>query len=281
MKYVSITEAWGILRQIKDGSTDTYDRRTTYANQYYGGFKQMYDDITICGRASTIHFMPFRPDVHSAIQAQGNKDGRGAQYTWGVDQLKNGDVYVANMCEAVLDASHVGDNLGTTIFTKSGNGAIIRGTVRDLEGNMGLEGFNIFVRDFRPESNSPGTNQSNMVIGMNCPIQIGYITVMPGDIVLAKRLGVVFIPPHLARAVVERSEKTRLRDVFAHKGVREGRFTAAQADGGFTDAMHKEFTQWLRDNADTMGKFFKNPAEAPSPEFIRAYVKERESGADN
>jgi 4-hydroxy-4-methyl-2-oxoglutarate aldolase len=277
MKYVSITEAWGSLQGTADegSSGGAFGSRgpATYNNQYYGGFKQMYDDVTICGRVSTIQFMPYRPDINNAIQAQGTKDGRGrGQYTWGIDQLQSGDVYVANVCEAILDASHVGDNLGTAIFTKSGNGAIIRGTVRDLEGNMKLKGFNIFVRDFRPESNS-----SNMVIGINGPIQIGYVTVMPGDIVLAKREGVVFIPPHLATAVVEQSEKTRLQDVFAHMGVKEGRFTAQQADGGFTEAMNLEFTQWLNDNADNMAKFFDDPKEAPSPGFIRAYVKDRKS----
>jgi 4-hydroxy-4-methyl-2-oxoglutarate aldolase len=275
MKYVSVTEAWGTL----GGSSDDTTRRAmgrgsnTYTNQYYGGFKQLYDNITICGRAATIQFMPFRSDVSNAIVKQGAKEGKFAtQFTWGVDQLQKGDVYVANVCEALLDASHVGDNLGTTIWTRSGNGAIIRGTVRDLEGNMKMKGFNFFVRDFRPESNS-----SNMVIGINGPIQIGYVTVMPGDVVLAKREGVIFIPAHLALKVVESSEKSRLNDTFAHIGVVAGRFTAAQADGGFTPEMNKEFNQWLLDNATTMGKFFDDPKAAPSAEFIRAYVKERES----
>jgi 4-hydroxy-4-methyl-2-oxoglutarate aldolase len=274
MKYVSITEAWGFLTSATDDTTRrAFGRGNTYSNQYYGGFKQLYDDVTICGRAATIQFMPFRSDVSNAISKQGAKNGKtAAQFTWGIDQLEKGDVYVANVCEAILDASHVGDNMGTTIWTRSGNGAIIRGTVRDLEGNMALKGFNLFVRDFRPESNS-----SNMVIGINGPIQIGYVTVMPGDIVLGKKEGVVFIPAHLALKVVESSEKTRLNDIFAHAGVKEGRFTAAQADGGFTPEMNKEFNKWLLDNADTMSKFFDDPKATPTPEFIRAYVKEREA----
>ena len=87
----------------------------------------------------------------------------------------------------------------------------------------------------------------------------------------------VIIPPHLAQTVVEDSEETRMRDVFAHAGVKEGRFTAAQADGGYTEAMNKEFNQWLRDNADSMAKFFDDPKKAPSPEFVRAYLKKREA----
>jgi 4-hydroxy-4-methyl-2-oxoglutarate aldolase len=240
----------------------------SYNNQYLGTMKPMHPDVTICGRAMTIQFMPLRPDINSAISQQGRADGRmSGQYTWGIDQLQQGDVYVANVCEAILDASHVGDNLGTAIFQHSGNGAIIWGTLRDLERNKEIKGFNVFVRDFRPQSNA-----NNMVMGVNCPLQLGYVTVMPGDIVLAKQMGIVFIPPHIAESVVVQSERSRLRDTFAHIGVREGRFTAQQADGGFTPQMNQEFTQWLRDNFDNMEKFFDDPNAAPSNEFIQQYL---------
>lgn len=283
MKYVSITEVWeefrgpgGELSRVMSSANRPYDRpyKTQYYSQYYGGFKQIDDKVTVCGRAYTIQFMPYRPDVNDAIQKQGDKDGRGRQFSWGVDQLQKGDVYVANVCEGLHDISSVGDNVANTMFARSGNGGIIRGTVRDLEGILELEGFNLFVRDFRPQSIS-----SAMVIGMNNPIQIGYVTVMPGDVVLGKREGVVFIPPHLALRIVEASERVRLNDKFAHIGVQQGRFTANEADGHFSDAMNKEFNQWLLDNADTMGKFFKDPKAAPTPEFIRKYAKDRESGA--
>jgi hypothetical protein len=89
-------------------------------------------------------------------------------------------------------------------------------------------------------------------------------------------MGIVFIPPHLAESVVIQSERTRLRDTFAHIGVMEGRFTARQADGGFTADMNREFTQWLKDNINDMGKFFGDPNEAPSREFIQEYIKERQ-----
>ena len=269
LKYCSITEAWQIVYGMNDGPGRRFD---SYVNQYADEWERMHDDVTVCGRALTAHFMPARPDVNFAIEQQGIKDkrSRGGQYTWGIDQLQKGDVYVVNVCEGILDASHVGDNLGTAIFSKSSNGAIIRGTVRDLEGNVKMDGFNLFVRDFRPQ-----WNMNNMMVGINCPIQIGYVTVMPGDVVIAKRMGVVFIPPHLAETVADVSEETRLRDTFAHMGVREGRFSAREADGAFTDAMNKEFTQWLRDHINDMGKFFDNPKEAPSPAFIENFIKKR------
>jgi len=279
MKYVSVTEAWQTLNGLSDNvegqGTPSFGemRRATYSNQYYGGFKMMREELVIVGRASTMHFLPFRPDLNGLIQQQGQKDGRGrGQYTWGIDQLQKGDCYVADVCEGILDASHVGDNLGTTIWTKTGNGAIIKGTLRDLYGNLAVNPqWNVMMRDFRPQANS-----SNLCIGVNCPIQIGYVTVMPGDVVLGTREGVVFIPPQHAQRVVETSERTRMQDVWAHDGVKKGRFTAQQADGGFTPDMNKEFTQWLIDNTNSMGKFFEDPKAAPSPEFIKQYIKERQ-----
>ncbi|MBN1974096.1 MAG: RraA family protein [Sedimentisphaerales bacterium] len=289
MKYVTITEAWELVRRgsaggaggIRGGAAGAGMRGGmaggglgggTYENQYVGTMKPMHTDVTICGRAMTAHFMPMRPDINRAISQQGQKDGRSSgQYTWGIDMLQQGDVYVANVCEAILDASHVGDNLGTSILHHSGNGAIIWGTLRDLEGNKKLEGFNVFVRDFRPQSNA-----NNMMMGLNCPLQLGYVTVMPGDVVLAKEMGIVFIPPHLAESVVIESERTRIRDTFAHIGVMEGRFTAQQADGGFTPQMNQEFNKWLQDNIDNMGKFFDDPNAAPSKEFIQNYIGERQ-----
>ena len=117
-----------------------------------------------------------------------------------------------------------------------------------------------------------------MVTGINCPLQLGYVTVMPGDIVLARRDGVVFIPAQHAEGLVISSERTRLQDPFAHIGVREGRFTAQQADGGFTQEMNAEYTQWLKDNRTSMGKFFSDPAEAPSVAFIDNLIAQREGG---
>ena len=283
LRHVNVTEAWQILNSMRDqapsnqGALSTGEVRATggYTNQYVGGMQLMRENVTIIGRALTAQFMPARPDLNGIIQTEGQAAGRSAgQFTWGVEQLQTGDCYVVNVANGILDASHVGDNLGTAIWFNSGNGAIIVGTVRDLPGNLAVNpNFNLMVRDFRPQSNS-----SNLMAGINCPIQVGYVTVMPGDIVLAQRDGVVFIPPQHALAVVEQSERLRLQDTFAHNGVKEGRFSARQADGAFTPEMHTEFTQWLFDHAYDVGPLLEGnrPEAAPAPEFILKFARERQ-----
>src|SRR3546814_15294963 len=72
-------------------------------------------------------------------------------------------------------------------------------------------------------------------------IRIGKATAMPGDVVLGRDGGVLFIPPQLAEKVVKLSENTRLRDMFGHMRLREGRYTAGQIDTRWTDAIEADF----------------------------------------
>ena len=69
---------------------------------------------------------------------------------------------------------------------------------------------------------------------------------LPGDIVLGTSSGVVFIPPKLARQVVESSETTRLRDYWGKQSIREGRYSPGEIDRGWTEAMNAEFAAWSR-----------------------------------
>jgi regulator of RNase E activity RraA len=45
------------------------------------------------------------------------------------------------------------------------------------------------------------------VVGINIPVHIGEAAVMPGDVVLGDRSGVVFIPPHLVEDVLRAAGK--------------------------------------------------------------------------
>ena len=77
------------------------------------------------------------------------------------------------------------------------------------------------------------------------PIRLGRASVMPGDVVLGKKEGVIFIPAHLAQEVVETSEIVRLRDEFGHLRLREGKYTPGQIDTRWTPEMEAEFQRWV------------------------------------
>ena len=249
-KNISIEEAWSVLRN--EG----------YENQFEGNWMMIHDDVPVVGRALTAQYMPARPDMASAIEEQGKADGRiGASNSWPIDELQMGDVYVADGYGKVVDGTLIGDNLGNSIYAKSGNGVVFDGSLRDLGGLEQIEGFNAFVRGW-----DPSFIKDMMLSGLNTPIRIGRATVLPGDVVLAKREGVVFIPAHLAEAVITNAEFIALKDQFGHQMLREGKYTPGQIDTNWTDEIKQSFLSWLDNNPD---KLPMSRAE------LDAYLKDR------
>ena len=235
MRNVSIEEAWGILRN------------QGYNNQFAGEWQIIDEDEPIVGRALTAVYLPSRPELAQRITERGQQErGQvGAMNSWPIDALQPGDVYVADGMGKIADGTLIGDNLGNAIYAKSGNGVIFDGSLRDLEGLERIEGFNAFVRGWHPSY-----IQEMMLGGLNVPVRIGEAVVLPGDVVLAKRTGVLFIPAHLAEEVVERSEIITLRDRFGQQRLREGRYTPGQIDTQWTEPIKKDFIDWTKTKKD-------------------------------
>ena len=236
MKHVSIEEAWGVLRN--EG----------YHNQFEGGWKPLHDDVTIVGRALTAQYMPERPDVAEQIKNKGIREGRvGNTNSWPIDMLVTGDVYVADCFGKIVDGTLIGDNLGNAIYSKSKTGVVFNASSRDLEGLSKIEGFNAFVRDWHPSFLT-----DVMLLSLNTPIRIGAATVLPGDVVLAKKEGVIFIPAHLAEKIVITSEVVRLRDLFGITRLKEGKYSPGQIDNKWSDEIETDFSKWLKDHIDEL-----------------------------
>lgn len=229
VKAISIEEAWGVLRN--EG----------YHNQFEGGWVMLHPDEAFVGRALTAQYRPLRPDINTRLLAQGKAEGRiGPSNSWPIDMLQKGDVYVADGFGKIVNGTLIGDNLGNSIFAKSGTGVVFDAGARDIEGLEAIEGFNACVRGF-----DPTYLMESMLMGINVPVRIGQVTVFPGDVVLAKKEGVIFIPPHLLEKVVIQSEFIKLRDQFGHQRLREGTYTPGQIDTRWTDAIKADFLRWL------------------------------------
>jgi len=243
MRYVTLEEAWATLRQ------ENYDTQYEGGHGFEGGeWEILRPEEAIIGRALTATYMPARPDVQQYIDAQGAEDGRsGPPNTWPIDMLEPGDVYVANGYGKIEDGTLIGDRLGNTIYANSGNGVVFNGSSRDRAGLEEIEGFNAFLQGWHPSY-----IQDMMLAGLNTPTRIGGATVMPGDVVLAKEGGIVFIPAHLAERVVRESERTRVQDAFAHEMVRDGTYTAGQMDTEWTAAIEARFRSWVEANRERL-----------------------------
>ena len=231
LKNISIEEAWGVLRN------------RGYNNQFEGDWQVIHPDEPMTGRVVTAQYMPLRPDLEKYIKEQGkieNRTQQGGTNSWPIDVLTDGDVYVADSYGKIVDGTLIGDNLGNSIYANSKRGVIFYGSVRDQEGLSEIKGFNGWIK-----GQDPSYIQQMSLVSINAPIRVGRAVVLPGDVVLAKKFGVIFIPAHLVEDLVITSEVTALRDEFGHLRLREGKYKPGQIDSQWSDEIKKDFMNWL------------------------------------
>ncbi len=233
MKEVTAEEAWGVLTEAG------------YKLQFEGGWKEINagkPGRRLVGRVVTAVFMPLRPDLNGAINKAAATEARVAkgQNSWVIDTLLPGDVLVVDLFGKIDKGTFIGDNLGTSIYAKTGKGVVVDGSVRDVSGILEIEGFHGFVRDFHPTALADTT-----LVGINVPIRIGGVTVLPGDVILSDPEGLTFIPPQLAEKIATSSEDVRFRDDWGHEMLRQGKYTPGQVDSRWTEAMEAEYKAWL------------------------------------
>ena len=241
MTNVTLEEAWAMLRSAG------------FNHQYEDGWYCIHPDQVLVGRALTAMWMPGRPDVQKVIEEQGKQDNRkGATNAWPVDMLQARDVYVADHFGLKLDGPSIGDNVGNAIYARSGNGIVYDGAVRDINGVNELPNFTSFVRSYDPSHHfgtlSSGARLNSTMVGINGPTRIGHALVMPGDVILGRNGGVLFIPPQVAEKVVKYSERTHLQDMFGHQRLKEKKYTAGQIDAKWSAEIEQDFHQWLKEN---------------------------------
>lgn len=239
LKNTTAEEAWGTLR--KHG----------YNLQFEGGWKtiNVKPGERLIGRVVTAQFMPFRPDMNAVINDHGKQEGRvgRGQNSWVIDTLVKRDVLVVDLYGKIKDGTIIGDNLGTSIMTKSGTGLVVNGAVRDPSGLSEIEGFKVFARDFHPSAIADAT-----LMGWNIPIRMGEVTALPGDVVLSDPDGITFIPAQLAEEVADESELTQLRDEWGHSMLRAQKYTPGQIDAQWSPPMVDEFNKYAASKGSKM-----------------------------
>jgi regulator of RNase E activity RraA len=194
-----------LLEKVRTLSVDdVYEalRVRKYTNQFAGGFEILRPGVKLVGRAFTAQYLPFRPDLDDALQAAGKLKGVGPRTTnKTIDLLQAGDVPVIDLMGAAPGNNYGGDNLHAALYGITKTGAVVEGTIRDLEG-MHEFPTQIYYRQARPEAVADVS-----VLGINIPVRIGRAVVLPGDVVLGDRTGVVFIPPHLLEEILRENKK--------------------------------------------------------------------------
>ncbi|NEW80752.1 MAG: RraA family protein [Mariniphaga sp.] len=234
LKKITLEEAWAELINLE------------YFNQFEGNWKLLNenDNYVMTGRAVTAQFMPARPDLENQVIEQGKAEGRMWEQrrtvSWAMTTLVEGDFYVADGYDKQSYGTVVGSNLGNGVWSHSHRGAIVYGHIRDTEDLRKINDFNAWIK-----GTDPSYMRKTLLTTINSPVRIGEVTVLPGDAVLAKKDGVVFIPSHLVEHIVLTGEVTELFDIFGQQRIKDGKYTAGIIDSKWSDEIKKDFKSWL------------------------------------
>jgi len=213
VKGLSIEEVWSVLPG------------KGYNNQYEGNWQVLQPGKKLVGRALTVQFMPMRPDLRDPMTAEAKAAGvdRIAAHQRVIDSLQPGDVLVVDLFGKIEGGTLVGDNLAAAVFSATGTGLIVDGAIRDLEG-IAPTGIPMYIRGTHP---SAINYQQVMLTGINIPIRIGNVTVLPGDVVFGDRGGVFFIPPQFVKEIVDRADETHIHDEWTKAKFMSGRYKSS------------------------------------------------------
>jgi len=225
LEKVSIEEAWEFLR--RKGYENQFEN---FSDIHENSWVIIHPDQTMVGRALTAQYTPMRFDFDDYLQEVGKKQNiEKVNNELPVSLLNEGDIYVADAYGKISDGTLMGDIIGNNVYRNSKRGVILNGSVRKLDALTEIEGFNAWIRGFDPSSIS-----GMVCASVNAPIRIGRVTVLPGDVVLAKRSGVIFIPPQFVVELILSVEIAALRNDFNLQR-REGKIDN-----------NTDFNEWLK-----------------------------------
>jgi 4-hydroxy-4-methyl-2-oxoglutarate aldolase len=240
VKGLSLEEAWGIL--LNKG----------YKHQFAGwDFQILHPGQKLVGRAVTAQYLPLRPDLAEVLDADAKAEGlpRG-QNQKVIDLLQLNDVPVIDLMGAAPGHNFGGDNLQAAVAGLTKTGAVIDGTIRDIEGIFELP-TQIYFKKAHPAAVSEVT-----VVGINIPIKVGDAVVLPGDVVFGDREGVMFIPPHLVKEIVDTADRTHIHDEWTKAKFLTGKYKASELYGGpgLTPELQKEYDAYVKKRLAELNK---------------------------
>jgi 4-hydroxy-4-methyl-2-oxoglutarate aldolase len=222
-----------------------------FKNQYADGFQVLHPGKTMVGRAFTVQFMPLRADVDDVAKSKAKERGLdGLHNQTAIDMLQPGDVLVVDLFGKKVDGTIVGDNLFYYVMKATkGGGLVVDGSIRDLDGiaKMDMPAYFKFA-DPTPIGNV-------MLTGINVPIRIGGVTVMPGDLVVGDREGVYFIPPQFVKEILDHADETHIHDEWTRLKFDEGKYKSSEIYGSPKyPKLQKEYQEYLKKRLDEIHK---------------------------
>lgn len=145
--------------------------------------------------------------------------------TEALDQLEKNEIYVA--AGGVKRCAYWGELLTATARTRGAAGAVLDGWHRDtpqvLSQNWPVFSCGCYAQD---------SSVRTQVVQFRCNVEIGQVTVHPGDILFGDIDGVLVIPKEVAAEVIEKALEKAAGEKLVRKAI-EGGMSATEAFAKF------------------------------------------------
>ena len=148
----------------------------------------MQTHMTLVGRAMPVLM----------IDVYGQQAQPFGKLTEALDQLAPGDIYLAS--GGAMRCAYWGEILTATARARGANGAVVDGYHRDTPQILAQD-WPVFSRGRFAQDSGVRTK----VIDYRCPIEVGPVTIQPGDLVFGDQDGVLVIPRAVETEVIERA----------------------------------------------------------------------------
>lgn len=149
------------------------------------------------------------------IDVYGKQEKPFGLLTEALDQLKESEVFLASGGE--MRCAYWGELLTATAKMRGAAGAVINGWHRDTPRIL-EQNWPVFSRGCYAQDSSVRTQ----VVNYRCPIEVGEVSVMPGDIIFGDIDGVLVIPKDVADEVFEKALEKAAGEKLVRKAIEEG-----------------------------------------------------------
>ncbi|RXZ72143.1 fumarylacetoacetate hydrolase family protein [Agromyces albus] len=192
-------------------------RKRGYHDVFIEGVHSNHPGRRLVGRAKTVRFIAFRPDLFERHGGGFNAQKRA------FDTVEPGEVLVIE-ARGERGTGTVGDVLALRAQVRGAAGIVTDGGVRDAEA---VAGFEIPVFSQGPHPSVLG--RKHVPWETDATITCGGAAVQPGDVIVGDGDGVIVIPPHLVEEVVAEAVAQEQEDAYVAEQVAAG----ASVDGLF------------------------------------------------
>lgn len=203
------------LQQVSTATASAMMHRLGIRQTFIQGPLPRTPGQKIVGPAVTLAFMPQREDIFSGTDQEG-AEKRSA--LWAVfETVESGDVLVIQAF-ANRYTGCVGEMLTTYFKGQGGAGLVVDGCVRDWP-NIQKIGVPLWSVGFTPNYAS----QAQLCPwGLNVPLNVSNVIVLPGDVIIADDDGAVVVPRQMIPLVLEHTLAHEEWEVFSRIKLEEG-----------------------------------------------------------